>query len=443
MDTTVFIKILEKEMVPALGCTDPVGVAYAAACARSFLKGNVLSVHGELSTNIIKNAAAVCIPRTGGKCGVGLALALGALGGDSEKGLEVLAGIDAEVLRMAEAMLERGAVTLALSDNPKKLYMKVTVTTDDGKAVTVIEDSYTNVKEIVVNGDLLFTNKHHSLSGADAETFSDDSHCAGIPDSLYSVLSLESILAFAREVPIEQLGIIEEAIRMNVEIAEEGFANEYGVSLGRSIREYVANGRMGEGLASTAMMWVAAATDARMAGCDMPVMSNTGSGNQGLASTIPVISIAKSLGASHEDTVRAVTISSLVTIYIKERFGLMSAVCGAVIAGVGTSCGIVYLLGGGSAAMLAALKSMFGDLSGMLCDGAKAGCAMKVATCTNTGVLAALIAMDNKGIQGTDGIVGRDENQTIDNFIQIATQGMNGMDNVILDIILKKEDSSQ
>jgi L-cysteine desulfidase len=199
---------------------------------------------------------------------------------------------------------------------------------------------------------------------------------------------------------------------------------------------------MAEDYASTAMMWAAAATDARMAGCDKPVISNTGSGNQGLASTVPVISIAKKMNADYEKMIRAVTISSLVTIYIKDKLGVLSAICGAVIAGTGTACGVVYLLGGGKEHMLTALQNTLGDIAGMLCDGAKAGCSLKVATCTNTGVMAAMMAMNNSGIKGTDGIVGFSESQTIDNFIKVATDGMNRVDRVILDIILKKEDNA-
>jgi L-cysteine desulfidase len=180
---------------------------------------------------------------------------------------------------------------------------------------------------------------------------------------------------------------------------------------------------MAEDFASTAMMWTAAATDARMAGCNIPVISNTGSGNQGLASTVPVISIAQKMEADYEKMIRAVTISSLVTIYIKDKLGVLSAVCGAVIAGAGTSCGVVYLLGGGKEHMLTAMQNTLGDVTGMLCDGAKAGCSLKVATCTNTGVMAALMAMNNNGIKGTDGIVGYGEEQTIANFIKVATDG--------------------
>jgi len=427
MEQNTFIKILKKEMIPALGCTDPAGVAYVAAYAKKYAKGRIQSIHAELSVNIIKNAAAVCIPRTGGKCGVGLAVALGVVGGNPDNGLKVLSGITQEDVINAEELIDKGLVSIRVSQNSKKLYMCITVTTEETKAAVTAEDSYTGITSVVVNNETVYSKINNE--GYDTKDVIS-----------YDVLSLKSILEFADTVPIEELGIIEDAIRLNMAVAEEGFANDYGVSAGKSIKNYIETGKMSDDYANIAMMWTAAATDARMAGCDIPVISNTGSGNQGLASTIPVISIARKMGVSYEKTVRAVTISSLVTIYIKEKLGMLSAVCGAIIAGTGTSCGVVYLLGGDEDNMAAALQSTLGNVAGMLCDGAKAGCSLKVATCTNTGVMAALFAMDNNGIKGTDGIVGNGEKETIDNFIKVATDGMHKMDNVILDIILKKED---
>lgn len=426
MNQSEFIKILEREMVPALGCTDPVGLAYAAAYAKKNARGKLQSISGELSPNIIKNAAAVCIPKTGGKCGIALAAAIGAIGGNADKGLEVLADITGDDVRMAEEFLACGQIGFKVSENPKKLYIKLAVTTDQDEATVVVEDSYTGITSVVVNQKSIYSKAPEGYTE---------------PDNLpYQCLSLENILKFADEVPLEKLEIIKRAVTMNMVIAEEGISKDYGVSVGKNIQSFVHEGKMAEDFVSTAMMWTAAATDARMAGCEIPVISNTGSGNQGLASTVPVISIAKKMNADYEKMIRAVTISSLVTIYIKDKLGVLSAVCGAVIAGAGTGCGVVYLLGGGKNHMLAALQSTLGDVTGMLCDGAKAGCALKVATCTNTGVMAAMMAMNNNGIKGTDGIVGYSEEQTIANFIKVATDGMNKMDHVILDIILKKED---
>lgn len=424
MNEDTFIGILEKEMVPALGCTDPVGVAYAAAYAKKYAGGELFSISGELSANIIKNAAAVVIPKTGGMCGISLAVALGAIGGNADKGLEVLADIRDDDVKRAKELIAAGRVDLRVSQSEKKLYMKIRVKTQENEATVTIGDSYTRVTSVVVNKIEMFS--------ANREDETDRS------SHEYDLLSLENILNFAEQVPLDKLKIIQKAVEMNLAVAEEGLSGDYGVSAGKSIHGYVKDGKLGEDLVNNAMMWTAAATDARMAGCEIPVVSNTGSGNQGLASTIPVIAVAKKINTSYEKMIRAVAISSLITIYIKNKMGILSATCGAVIASAGTSCGVVYLLGGGKDNMVAALQSTFGNISGILCDGAKAGCALKVATCTNAGVLAALLAMDNHGIKGTDGIVGLDEEKTISNFIQVAQEGMNGADKVILDIILKK-----
>ena len=428
MNQDIFIQILEKEMVPALGCTDPAGIAYAAAYARKYAKGKLLSVSGELSANIIKNAAAVCIPKTGGKCGIALAVALGAVGGAADKGLEVFSDLTEVHIQEAEDFIARGQVNLSVSQSSKKLYIRIVVKSEQAEAVVTVEDSYTNVTSVIIDNVTIFykpARKHRETEN--------------LP---YDILSLKSILEFAEKVSLDKLEIIKKAVEMNMLIAQEGISKKYGVSVGKSIQDFILDGKMGEDYSSTAMMWTAAAADARMAGCDIPVVSNTGSGNQGLASTIPVISISKKMNVSYEKMVRAVTISSLVTIYIKDKLGLLSAVCGAVIAGAGSSCGVVYLLGGNEQHMVCALQSTLGDIAGMLCDGAKGGCAMKVATCTNTAVMAALMAMQCNGIKGTDGIVGYGEKQTIDNFIKVATDGMHKMDHVILDIILKKEETA-
>lgn len=425
MNHEYIIELLEKEMVPALGCTDPAGIAFAAAFARSHGSGEVKRIDCSLSANIIKNAAAVCIPRTNGRCGVALAIALGVFAGDPKWGLEIFSGITEDQIQIAESFIASGHLHLQVSDSEKKLYIKLEMETEKDLVEVIIQDSYTNIISLRVNGEDKIVADRSSSEKTDEKS--------------YPELSLSTILAFAETVPLEKLIIIEKAAEMNMIIAEEGMAGDYGISVGRNIRESVGQGVLAEDVSTTAMMWVAAATDARMAGCDIPVVSNTGSGNQGLASTIPVISIARKMGADHEQMIRALAISSLVTIYIKNRLGFLSAVCGAVIAGTGTACGAAYLLGGREAELLSAMKSVLGNAAGMVCDGAKAGCSMKVATCTQAGIMAALLAVKGYGIQGTDGVVDEEEEKTIDNFIQVATVGMEGMDRVLLDIILKKE----
>lgn len=418
------LQILEREMAPALGCTDPAGIAYAAAYARKYGKGDIQSIWLELSPNIIKNASAVCIPNTNGRCGVALAVALGAIGGMEENKLEVFSGITEEHLEDALDFVAKDKVRVKVAQGEGKLFIRLHLITIQDQIEVVIRDSYTNVVELSVNQDSCFS--------------SQDGKSGSILEETMPSLSLESILSFAESISIDKLDVIRQAIDWNMAIAEEGLRNEYGISVGKKIQESMDNGIIAEDLASLAMMRVAAATDARMAGLNLPVMSNTGSGNQGLASTVPVISVAERLGASLEEMVRGVTISSLVTIYIKNKLGELSAVCGATIAAAGTACGVVYLLGGREDSMLQALKSVLGNVAGMVCDGAKAGCSMKVTTCTQAAVLSAMMAMAGKGIQGTDGIVDHEEEKTIYNFIRMATEGMGNMDQILLDIILDK-----
>jgi L-cysteine desulfidase len=424
MKEDAILQMLKKEMVPALGCTDPVGIAYAAAHAKKYARGEIQSIFLELSPNIIKNASAVCIPNTQGRCGIPLAAALGAIGGTEEKKLEVFSGITEEHVERALELLVRGGVTVKVSEEGEKLFIHLILVTEQDRVEVVIQDSYTNVLGLSVNQPLQRSPANHEPKGAG--------------EGAHSFLSLSRIVSFAEKVSLEKLDVIHQAIDWNMAIAEEGLKNEYGISVGRNIQKFMEKGVLAEDMANWAMMWVAAATDARMAGVNLPVMSNTGSGNQGLASTVPVISVAEKTGVSREKMVRAVTISSLVTIYIKNRLGELSAVCGAIIAAAGTACGVVYLLEGTEQDMLAALKSVLGDVAGMVCDGAKAGCSMKVTTCTQAAVLSAVLATAGKGIQGTDGIVDHEEEKTIDNFIRMATEGMGNMDRVLLDIITKK-----
>lgn len=426
MDFNGILRIIDKEMVPALGCTDPAGVAYAAAYSKKYGKGKILSIEAELSANVIKNAFAVAIPNTNGRCGITLALALGATVGKEEKKLEVFSDITEEGIKEADRLIASKKVHVSAADNDKKLFIRVSLQTEEAQVEVVIEDTYTNVTSLSING------KEHLLL---LEPLKSNGNEEELP---YYYLSLKSILDFSVRVPIDKLERIQQAVDLNMDIAKKGMEGGYGISVGRNIQNAVRRGTMCEDYSTIAMMWTAAATDARMAGLSYPVISNTGSGNQGLASTIPIIAIAEKREESYEKLIRAVTISSLVTILIKHKLGVLSAVCGATIASTGVACGLVYLMGGSEKDMLTAMKSVVGNVVGMVCDGAKAGCSMKVATCTQAAVLAALMAIEGFGIQGTDGIVDDSEEKTIDNLIKLATSGMEKVDQVLLDIILEK-----
>jgi L-cysteine desulfidase len=426
MEKSVFLKIMEKELVVALGCTEPVTFAYAAALAREQIPaGTIERIVVKASVNMIKNAAGVIIPGTG-LSGIELATALGAIVGRGEKKLEVLEGINSFQIETAQEMVRLGQVSVSLADTSKKLLVQVEVfNSEGGQAEVTIADEHTQVVQILCNGETVFrlSDGSSSLEEGNQETDFD----------------LEDIWEFIHTADIgTDLEIVRRSIELNTRIGQEGLAEEYGFQVGRRIRNYVEKGIYANDMASYAMTLAAAASDARMAGCPTPVMSNTGSGNQGITATLPVVAIAERLEASQEDTIRAVAISHLVTIYIKYQFGRLSALCGAAVAATGASCGIVYLLGGKLPEIRSAIQNMIANVTGMLCDGAKIGCALKVSTCTQAAVQGAILALEGVDIREPHGILGGTAEESVSNLGRLAREGTTEADLVVLDIMLNR-----
>lgn len=427
MERKKFIDVLDAQLIPALGCTDPVGLAYGAACARSYAPGEVLSVEAQISVNLIKNAAAVCIPKTGGRCGIPLALSLGIVGGNASKGMEVLADLTEKDLAAADDLVKKNVIHSTVADNDKTLYLCVEIKTTEAAAKVIIEDDYMNVTFVEVNGQV--------VSSAASQQ---DGKAAKSAKKDVSFLSIQSILEFASEATEEELWKVAKAVEMNTAVSEEGMGGKYGMGAGACLGRKMSEGSLGSDWINDALMRTMCAVDTRMAGADMAVMSNTGSGNQGLTCIVPVVSVARYWNKSEIEMLRAVTISCLMAVHIKENFGILAAVCGAVIAGASCACAVAYLMGGGEAEMRQAMKTSLGNVAGLMCDGAKAGCAMKVSSCVYSGLMSAVMAMDGRGIQATDGIVGETEQEMIDNFVRVSKEGMEKMDKVVLDIILNK-----
>ena len=301
--------------------------------------------------------------------------------------------------------------------------MEITVTTEHDTVTAVLKDGYTNVTNIIVNGNDIMA----------------DQECSdGCSEPSYDILSLDSIIEFADNADMKQLELIANGLKMNEELACAGLEESYGAQLGRVIRDRMAGENIKDNVAYNAMMWTAAGVDARMAGCSLPAMSNTGSGNQGIVCTMPVFGASKAIGASWENTVRSAAVSCLTAIYIKYRIGALSTVCGCAVAGTGSSCGIVYLYGGRKKEMIDVLKNMFGNVAGIICDGAKASCSLKAATCINAACIAAELAMNGFGLEATNGIVGKGEEDSIDYFVRTSREGLSAMDHVIIDIIMNK-----
>lgn len=422
-----FFDLLQKELVVALGCTEPIAIALAAATAAKYAKvkeNRIKSIKLLASGNIIKNAMSVNIPGTG-SCGIKLATALGVVACNDEKGLEVLSGLSKNQIETAKSMIKDGIISADLSDSPKKLYIEVIVHTEVSYARVIIEDSHTNVVFIEADGKIIKDSRSNDCSS--------DEHEIG------SKLNIDNIWEFVNSFDIDKFDLIKQSITLNRAIGLEGLKNSYGLEVGKTIKAQIDDGILSNDIVNYAMALTSAASDARMAGCTLSVMSNSGSGNQGITATLPVVAVWEKLDLSYEKLIRAVALSHLMTIYIKIKFGRLSALCGATVAATGSSCGIVYLYGGDEEKIKSTIQNMLGNITGTLCDGAKAGCALKVSTCTNAAMQSAILALKGTTIKSTDGIIENDVEKTIDNVCMLANEGTRAADKIILDIMLNKE----
>lgn len=422
-----FFEILNRELVVAMGCTEPIAIVMTAAHAKKHSKGKIIeSVSVKASRNIIKNAFSVKIPGTN-DCGINLAAALGMYINTPKINMELLDNIEEEVVDAAKKMVEKGIVTVAVADTPKKLYVEVTVKTDKSSCKAVIEDFHDNLVMIEVDGNI--------------SNLKPRNESINIDDSMFENLTLDEILRFTSLVETEKLGMIKECIDLNSKISFEGLNNCYGIEVGRNISSNSDGKLLGNDISNHAVALTASGSDARMAGCDLPVMTNSGSGNQGISATMPVVVFAAYINADEETMIRAVTLSNLITIYIKSSLGRLSALCGATVAAAGSCCGITYLMGGTEEQIKSSLQNVLGNVTGMICDGAKAGCALKVATCTTAAIQSAICVMEGHHIKSTDGIIEEDPEDTIRNFCKIGNMGMAEADRILLEIMMNKTNS--
>ena len=433
------IELIRKEVKPALGCTEPIAVALAVAKAMEIMEdkrgtvspdwrmmdGWTLSI--EVSGNILKNGMGVGIPGTG-MVGLHIAAALGAVCGKSEYGLEVLHDLDETSISRAKQLVEDKSVTIGLAETDHKLYVKATVLAEDNhSACAVIEDDHDNIVETWFDAKILTSS--HKAEGSDS------------PDQKTTLdynLTVREILDFATTVAYEDIEFILESRTLNLALAHEGLKGCYGLKVGYAINLEDNKEVFGGDFLSYAMSLTAAASDARMAGCTLAAMSNSGSGNQGITVTMPVIAYSIKYGTDDERLARALVLSHLIAIHIKGYLGKLSALCGCVIASTGSSCGLVYLRGGDYEQICAAIKNMIGNITGMVCDGAKVGCAMKVASGVSSALQSAVLAREGICISEHDGIIEKDIEKTIQNLGRIGSIGMQNTDNMILDIMVCK-----
>ncbi|WDV45081.1 L-serine ammonia-lyase, iron-sulfur-dependent, subunit alpha [Clostridiaceae bacterium M8S5] len=420
-----YIDILKKEVVPALGCTEPIAVALAVAKAKEVLNSEVKKVDVHLSPNIYKNGMGVGIPGTG-MIGLDIAVALGVISGDSKAELQVLKNVKESNVKQAKELVASGCINIKVKDTKDKLYIEAICYDDKNKAKVVIKDIHSNIVMISYNDDTIYERK--------------DSECDIDMDKEVEdfKLSINSIYEFAMNVEFEDIEFIMEGAYMNKKISKEGLVKEYGLKVGKTLAENVKKGLLSDDLHNYAMQVTASASDARMAGSMLSVMSNSGSGNQGITVMLPIVAVAEKLNVTDEELARALIIGNLIAIHIKVFLGRLSALCGCVVASAGASGGITYLLGGNLDQIKYAIKNMIGNISGMICDGAKTGCALKVATGVSAAVQSAILAINDIEISQTDGIIDKCVEKTIRNIAKIGSMGMVETDKMILDIMVSK-----
>ncbi len=418
--TALLTKILKEELVPALGCTEPIAIAFAAAKARELLQEPFAKAEILCSNNVIKNAKSVYVPMTRGLKGIPAAALIGIYGGDASLGLEVLTKVNDEALARTRAGLKAGLVQLRQLETPHKLDIVAVLTGVNGRLVQVrVTGQHTHVAQIIVNGVEVYSDP------ADSE----DETGLGMTEGIFG---LDEAFEFALSGDLDGiLPLLEKQIENNHRIAEEGLKNAYGIGAGNTMLNF-----LGDNVAARAVAKAAAGSDARMGGCELPVVINSGSGNQGMTASLPIIEFAQAMGASQERLYRALTLSNLVAIYQKTKIGRLSAYCGAVNAAAGAAAGLTYLAGGSKAQCGYAMEYVLGTISGLVCDGAKASCASKVAISVQTAVIGSDLALQDRHYQAGDGLIKKTTQETIGGVIKLAKVGMKTTDEVIMQVML-------
>ena len=428
MTNSELLQLLRSEVIPAIGCTEPIAVALCTARAKELLGAEPDAITVYLSKNVYKNALAVGIPNTG-MTGLPIAIALGATVGKSEYMLEVLRDATPEAVAYAKEYMLRVPATIKVDyDAPSLLYIHVEVANGDRTAQATIIDEHTNFVP-------------SPISNSQSPIANNQSPIANSPECL----NLRRVYDFAMEVDTHELTFLLEGAQMNTAAAETSFADQYGHGLGRLLRANTLTATpemenlFGNTLFTKIISYTCGACDARMSGAMVQVMSNSGSGNQGISCSIPVYLYAKENQCNEEQVLRALALSNLTVIYIKQSLGRLSALCGCVVAATGSAAGITYLMGGNYEEITYAIKNMIANISGMICDGAKPGCALKVTSGVATAIFSAYLAMQHSYADSTEGIVEDDIDRTIRNLTRIGHDGMKVTDDLILDIMTHKQ----
>ena len=418
------IRLIKCQVVPAIGCTEPMAVALCVAKACEILGRTPDRIDVRLSGNILKNAMGVGIPGTK-MIGLPIAIALGALIGRSEYGLEVLKDCTDEAVSRAKAFMEGDRIHITLEkEDPDKLYIAVCCSAEGHEAEAIIKHSHTNFVRCRRNSEILLDKQETAVEESKEDNLR---------------LTLKMVYDFATQTNIEELRFILEAKRLNEAAAADGLRENFGHQLGKTMCSPLGKGIMGDSIFSKILSKTSCACDARMAGAMIPVMSNSGSGNQGICTTMPVVVFAEENHNTEEELIRALILSNLTAIYIKQNLGTLSALCGCVVASTGSSVGITYLMGGNYEQVTYAVKNMIANLTGMICDGAKPSCSLKLTTGVSTAVMSAMMAIQHKHVSSMEGIIDDDVDQSIRNLTAIGSRGMDETDRYVLDIMVGKK----
>lgn len=421
-----FIRTVQEEVKPALGCTEPVSLALACAIAAEHLPGDVTKIEAWVSPNLMKNGLGVTVPGTG-MVGLPIAAALGAIGGNAQAGLEVLKDVTADALARAKALLDAGLVKVKLqAPCDEILYSRACVYAGNSSAMVTIAGGHTRVVEVVSQGTTRF-----ALDDRQDEV-------SGDPLAVLSNATLLQILEFVEHVPFEAIRFILEAARLNDALSREGLSGKWGLHVGATLNKQRSRGWMAQDLGSDIVIRTSAASDARMGGATLPAMSNSGSGNQGITATLPVVVVAEHVQADDERLARALMLSHLSAIYIHSQLPRLSALCAATTAAMGAAAGMAWLMSGSYQTISMAIGSMIGDVSGMICDGASNSCAMKVSTSVASSWKAVMMALDDSAVTGNEGIVAHDVEQSIANLCALACRSMQATDRQIIEIMASK-----
>ncbi|AIF52785.1 serine dehydratase subunit alpha family protein [Pelosinus sp. UFO1] len=422
-----FIKVLKKEVVPALGCTEPISLALAAAIAAQRLGKPVEKIEAKVSANLMKNGMGVTVPGTG-TTGLFIAAAVGAIGGDPEGKLEVLKNLTPEQVDTGKRMIAEGRVQITIADVPHILYSEAKVICQDKWVTVSIADSHTNVIQIEENGKIVFQVESENPA---KDTKEEEISLVG--------LKAQEVYDFAINAPLDLIGFIREAAILNNSLSQEGMSGRYGLRIGATMDFQMNQGLLPEGLLTQILMRTTAASDARMGGAALPAMTNSGSGNQGISATMPVLVVAEHVKANEETLTRALILSHMMAIYIHDKLPKLSALCAVTTASMGSAAGMAWLLKGDFKAVSMAISNMIGDVAGLICDGASNSCAMKVSTSVMSGYKAVLMALEGIRVTENEGIVAEDVDQSIANLGELACQGMVQTDGQILQIMLNKK----